>query len=63
MTSDPMAERDLQAKAITEEFPGWEAWQGLDGRWHACMTRAVPPVMVHSDAPDGLREQIRRQAR
>jgi hypothetical protein len=63
MTGGPMAKRNLQAKAIAEEFPGWEAWQGLDGRWHARMTGAVPPVMVPSDAPDGLREQIRGQAR
>jgi hypothetical protein len=44
MTGDPMAERDLQATAIAEEFPGREPWQGLDGQWHPRMTGAVPPA-------------------
>jgi hypothetical protein len=34
MISDPMAARDGQARAIPEEFLGWEAWQSLDGHWH-----------------------------
>jgi hypothetical protein len=57
-----MAKNDEQARAIAKEFPGWEAWQSLDSQWHARIIGAVPPVMVHSDSPDGLREQIRRQA-
>jgi hypothetical protein len=63
VTGEPMGERDEQARAIDAEFPGWDAWQGLDGQWHARIVGAVPPVMVHSDSPDGLREQIRRRAR
>jgi hypothetical protein len=62
MTGEAMAERDEQIKAIAEQFPGWEAWQSLDGQWHARLVGAVPPVMVHSNSPDGLCEQIRRQA-
>jgi len=62
MTGEAMAKRDAQARAIAEEFPGWEAWQSLDSQWHARIIRANPPVMVHSGSPDGLREQIRRQA-
>lgn len=62
MSGDPMAERDGQARAIGAEFPGWEAWQSLDGRWHARIVDAVPPVMVHASSSDGLCEQIRRQA-
>jgi hypothetical protein len=31
-----MEERDAQIRAISQEFPGWEAWQGLvNGLWHA----------------------------
>jgi hypothetical protein len=62
MTSNAMAERDRQTRAIGEQFPGWEAWQSLDGRWHARIVGAIPPVMVHADSAGGLREQIRVQA-
>jgi len=62
MTS-PLEERDAQIKAISEEFPGWEAWQGLvNGLWHARLVGHVPPVMVHGESPDDLREQIRCRA-
>jgi hypothetical protein len=48
-----------QALAIAEEFPGWEAWVGLiNGLWHARIVGAVPPVMVHAESADGIREQI-----
>ncbi len=48
-----------QAAAIAEEFPGWEAWAGLvNGLWHARIVGAVPPVMVHAESADGIREQI-----
>ncbi len=59
MTGEAATERDGQASAIAEEFPGWEAWQSLDGQWHARVVGAVPPFMVHADSPDSLREQIR----
>ena len=62
MTADPMAERDRQIKALAEQFPGWEAWQSLDRRWHARIVGAIPPVMVHGDSADDLREQIRGRA-
>jgi hypothetical protein len=62
MTGDPMGERDEQARAIAEDFPGWQAWQGIDGEWHARIIGAIPPVMVHSASLDGLRVQIRGQA-
>lgn len=62
MTGDPIVERNERARAIAEEFPGWEAWQSLNGEWHARIIGATPPAMVHSDSPDGLREQIRGQA-
>jgi hypothetical protein len=46
---------------IAEEFPGWEGWQSLVGRQlHARAKGATPPVMVHADTIDGLREQIRQ---
>jgi hypothetical protein len=56
---DPMAERDRQIRAIAQQFPGWEAWQGLDGRWHARVPGAIPPVMVHAESASDLIEQIR----
>jgi hypothetical protein len=50
---------NAQAAAIAEEFPGWEAWAGLiNGLWHARIVGAVPPVMVHAETADGIREQI-----
>ena len=50
---------NTQAAAIAEEFPGWEAWAGLvNGLWHARIVGAVPPVMVHAESADGIREQI-----
>jgi len=55
---NPMAAHDEQARAIAEQFPGWEAWQGLDSQWHARIVGATPPVMVHAGSPDELREQI-----
>ncbi len=63
MTGESATEGDAQTTAIAEEFPGWEAWQSLDGQLHARIAGAVPPVMVHSDSPDGLREQIRERER
>ncbi len=62
MTGEPMAEHDQKARAIAEEFPGGEAWQSLDGWWHARIVGAVPPVMVHAPSPGELCEQIRGQA-
>jgi hypothetical protein len=61
--SDPMAERDRQIKAIAQKFPGWEAWQGLDGQWHARIPGAIPPLMVHAGSASDLIEQIRSRVR
>jgi hypothetical protein len=45
---------------ISDEFPGWEAWQSLIGKqWHARLKGAQPPVMVHGNTEDDLREKIR----
>lgn len=64
MTGSAMEERDAQIRAISEEFPGWEAWQGLvNGLWHARFVGSVPPVMVHGESPSDLREQIRSRLR
>jgi hypothetical protein len=43
---------------ITAEFPGWEAWQGIEGLWHARIRGATPPVMVHGEDVIDLRDQI-----
>ena len=45
---------------IAGEFPGWEAWQGIDRIWHARIRGATPPVMVHGADLLDLRDQIIR---
>jgi hypothetical protein len=45
---------------LAGEFPGWEAWQGIDRLWHARIRGAVPPVMVHGEDLVDLRDQIIR---
>jgi hypothetical protein len=46
------------AAQIAGEFPGWEAWQGIDRMWHARIRGATPPVMVHGEDLVDLRDQI-----
>jgi hypothetical protein len=46
------------AAQIAGEFPGWEAWQGIDRMWHARIRGATPPVMVHGADLVDLRDQI-----
>jgi hypothetical protein len=48
------------AAGLAGEFPGWEAWQGIDRLWHARVRGAIPPVMVHGDDLVDLRDQILR---
>jgi hypothetical protein len=48
------------ARAIEAEFPGWEAWQGIDRLWHARIRGATPPVMVHGEDVVDLRDLIIR---
>ena len=43
---------------IAAEFPGWEAWQGIDRLWHARLRGATPPVMVHGEDLIDVRDQI-----
>jgi hypothetical protein len=47
--------------SIEAEFPGWEVWRGIDGRWHARIRGATPPIMVSEDHLDGLHEEIVRK--
>jgi len=54
---DPM-DTDNDAAQIAGEFPGWEAWQGIDRLWHARIRGATPPVMVHGEDLVDLRDQI-----
>ena len=51
------------AARIAGEFPGWEAWQGIDRMWHARVRGATPPVMVHGEDLVDLRDQIIRYVR
>lgn len=52
-----------QAARIAEQYPGWEAWRGLNHQWHARLQGAEKPVMVHADTAEELAEQIRLSAR
>jgi hypothetical protein len=57
--SGPLARPEDHARAIGGEFPGWEAWQSLNGLWHARIIGSVPPVMVHADTEYEIRDKIR----
>jgi hypothetical protein len=48
-----------QAASIAQEFPGWEAWCGLNGLWHARLVGSEPIAMVHGNNPEDIRDQIR----
>ena len=50
-----------ECQRINHDFPRWEAWVGLiNGQWHARLKGSTPPVMVHDDNAEGIREQIER---
>ena len=49
----------ITREAIEKEFPGWEAWEGMDRMWHARICGAVPPVMVHAEDLVDLRDQVK----
>jgi hypothetical protein len=51
------------AAGLAGEFPGWEAWQGIDRLWHARIRGAIPPVMVHGEDLVDLRDQVLRYTR
>ena len=61
-----MSPRD-EAEAVTlrAEFPAWDVWHGIDGRWHARWPEHHDPegrpVMVWGSDPADLRDQIRRE--
>jgi hypothetical protein len=61
--SGPLATPEDHARAICEEFPGWEAWQSFNGLWHARIIGSIPPVMVHADTAYEIRDQIRGKAK
>ncbi len=58
-----MNDTEQQAARIAERYPGWEAWCGLNGLWHARVLGSVPPFMVHAESPEELGEQIRLSGR
>ena len=53
-----LMDTDNDVAQIAGEFPGWEAWQGIDRLWHARICGATPPVMVHGEDLADLRDQI-----
>ena len=54
-------EDPVTAESIADEFPGWEAWQGIDRLWHARVRGATPPIMVHGEDLVDLRDQVKRK--
>jgi hypothetical protein len=56
-----MGDEVITEAAILHEFPGWSTWHGIDGRWHARIVGATPPIIVSDDHLDGLREEIVRK--
>ena len=55
-----MTEGEVTKESIQAEFRGWEAFQGVDRRWHARLRGAETPVMVHGEDLIDLRDEIRR---
>lgn len=53
-----LAETQARYRLIAEEFPGWEAFRGVDALWHARIKGAEPPIMVHGESSYALRENI-----
>ena len=58
-----LMDRINDTAGLAGEFPGWEAWQGIDRSWHARIRGAIPPVMVHGDDLVDLRDRIIRHLR
>jgi len=56
-----MSDDRITKESVEQEFPEWEAFQGVDRRWHARIRGAETPVMVHDDDLLGLREEIVRK--
>jgi hypothetical protein len=50
-----------EAAVIAAEFPGWEAWVGVDNLWHARQkgTERTPENRVTGEDPEDLRDMIR----
>ncbi len=55
-----MNDDGMTSESVEAEFPGWEAWQGIDRIWHARIRGATPPVMVHGEDLLDLRDEIKR---
>jgi hypothetical protein len=53
-----MQDERRKLAAIEAQFDGWEAWTSLDGKWHARIRNAVPPVMVHAETAGQLTDRI-----
>jgi broad specificity phosphatase PhoE len=56
-----MSDEGITKESIEQEFPGWEAWQGIDRPWHARIRGATPPEMVHGEDLVDLRDQVKRR--
>jgi hypothetical protein len=53
---------EITKESIAREFPHWGLpFRGVDQRWHAEISGATPPVRVHDDDLEGLREEIQRE--
>lgn len=48
------------AEDIAAEFPGWNAWRGVNQLWYARLVMSSPPVVLHGQDLVDLRDQIIR---
>lgn len=47
-----------QAGDIETEFPGWEAFRGVNLLWYARLLLSSPPVVLRGESLTDLRDQI-----
>ena len=54
---------DAELARLTQRFPDWDCWFGIDCLWHARLTGALPPVVVRGEDAQDLADQIVRWER
>ena len=53
LNPDPLA-------PLRGQYPRWEAWKGVTGRWYARRRKTSPPPVVSAETVGELAEAIRR---
>jgi hypothetical protein len=55
-------QRNAEAEAVADKFEGWQGWYAIGAHsstpYHARIVGAIPPVMVHGEDPEDLRDEI-----